>query len=81
LGGEPGYSKECGQRRGECLPVMRVELAGQGGQVTYALLSPRLDHLGTGEDTQRLLTIRRFHIRPGALRRWSLVKQPAARQP
>jgi hypothetical protein len=40
--------KECGQRRGECLPVVPVELAGQGGQATNALLSPRLDHLGTG---------------------------------
>jgi hypothetical protein len=48
LGGEPGHFKECGQRRGECLPVVRVELAGQGGQATDALLSPRLDHLGTG---------------------------------
>jgi hypothetical protein len=54
LGGEPGHFEECGQRRGECLPVVRVELAGQGGQATDALLSPRLDHLGTGADTQRL---------------------------
>jgi hypothetical protein len=46
--------KECGQRRGECLPVVPVELAGQGGQATDALLSPRLDHLGTGANTQRL---------------------------
>jgi hypothetical protein len=34
LGGEPGHFKECGQRRGECLPVVRVELADQGGQAT-----------------------------------------------
>jgi len=45
LDGEPGHFKECGQRRGECLPVVRVELAGQA---TDTLLSPRLDHLGTG---------------------------------
>jgi hypothetical protein len=54
LGGEPGRFKECGQRCGECLPVVRVELVGQGGQATDPLLSPRLDHLGTGADTQRL---------------------------
>jgi hypothetical protein len=51
LGGEPGHFEECGQRRGERLPVVRVELAGQA---TDALRSPRLDHLGTGADTQRL---------------------------
>ncbi|WP_329327375.1 hypothetical protein [Streptomyces mirabilis] len=34
LGGEPGHFDECGQRRGECLPVVRVEPAGQGGQAT-----------------------------------------------
>ena len=28
--------------------MVRVELAGQGGQATDALLSPRPDHLGTG---------------------------------
>ncbi|MET7764767.1 hypothetical protein ABZS71_23125 [Streptomyces sp. NPDC005393] len=54
MGGEPGHVEECGQRRGECLPVVRVKPAGQGGQATDALLSPRLDHLGTGADTQRL---------------------------
>jgi hypothetical protein len=48
LGGESGHFMECGQRRGECLPVVWVELAGQGGQATDALLSPRLDHFGTG---------------------------------
>jgi hypothetical protein len=54
LGGELDHFKECGQRRGECLPVVRVEPADQGGQATDAFLSPRLDHPGTGADTQRL---------------------------
>jgi hypothetical protein len=32
VGGEPGHFKECGQRRGECLPVVRVELVGQAAR-------------------------------------------------
>ncbi|MGI8334353.1 hypothetical protein ACRYCC_30755 [Actinomadura scrupuli] len=40
--------KECGQRRGECLPMVRVESAGQGGQTTDALLSPRRPPCPTG---------------------------------
>ncbi len=49
LGGEPGHVKECGQRRSECLPKVRVELADQGGNVTGD--DPRAQHqnaLGCG---------------------------------